>query len=192
MRGILVGGSACAGLSLAVTGMLAHGEAVSQGRGDRAASLAAWERVATVLQHPRCLNCHQPDEVKRGDDRRPHAPRVVRGRDNAGAPGMRCSGCHSAQWNNAASGVPGAAEWKMPPRSMTWGGRSLGEICRSLKNPARNGGRSHKAIVKHMQEDSLVHWSWEPGGKREAVPMPHEVFVEFVAEWLRTGAHCPS
>ena len=47
----------------------------------QAESLAAWEKIATVLQHPRCLNCHQLDSPLQGDTRRPHISQVVRGPD---------------------------------------------------------------------------------------------------------------
>ena len=167
------------------------GEATPQRSSNQETSLAAWDLIVTVLQHPRCSNCHQPNEPLRGDSARRHSPRIVRGRDNLGVPGMRCSSCHSEQGNNEVSGVPGATEWKMPPRSMTWAGLSTGQLCRALKDPTKNGRRSLKGIVKHMQEDSLVHWSWDPGGTRNSVAMPHHVFVEFVEEWVRSGAHCP-
>jgi hypothetical protein len=172
--------------------LIRSGEAIPQVTLDREASLLAWERIATVLQHPRCSNCHQPNEPLQGDSARRHSPRVVRGRDNLGVPGMRCGSCHSEQGNNEASQVPGAADWKMPPRSMSWARLSVGELCRSLKDPSKNGQRSLKAVIKHMREDSLVHWSWDPGGTRGSIPMPHHVFVEFVEEWVRSGAHCPS
>lgn len=158
---------------------------------DRETSLLAWDRVVAVLQHPRCLNCHQPETPLQGDSQRPHVPRVVRGRDNMGAPGMRCGNCHSEHSNNETSRVPGASDWKMPPRSRSWGGLTAGQICRALKNPRKNGRRTSKGIVKHMQDDSLVHWSWDPGSGRESIAMPHFVFVEFVEEWLQTGAYCP-
>jgi hypothetical protein len=32
-------------------------------------SLAAWAGIASVLTHPRCLNCHQPDTPLQGDAR---------------------------------------------------------------------------------------------------------------------------
>ena len=195
MRSLVAGAGTCLGFALAVTALavlVPSGEAIPQTGSDRDASLAAWDLVATVLQHPRCLNCHQPNEPLQGDGRRPHSPRVVRGRDNQGMPGMRCGSCHSKHGNNEASRVPGATDWKMPPRSMTWGGLSWGEVCRRIKDPTRNGGRGPRALVKHFQEDSLVHWSWDPGGARESVSMPHHVFVEFVEEWLKNGAHCPN
>jgi mono/diheme cytochrome c family protein len=193
MRSLAFGAGTSIGLAvltwLAV--LISSWEALPQTSSGRQASLEAWERIATVLQHPRCSNCHQPDEPLQGDSRRRHSPRVVRGRDNLGIPGMRCGGCHGEQGNNEASGVPGAADWKMPPRSMSWARLRIAQLCRTIKDPAKNGGRSLKAIVKHMQEDSLIHWSWDPGGARESIAMPHHTFVEFVEEWVQSGAHCP-
>jgi hypothetical protein len=194
MRNLVVGGVTSLGLALLASILvllMPSSEAIPQMRSDREASLAAWDRVVTVLQHPRCSNCHQPEEPLQGDSRRRHSPRVVRGRDNMGVPGMRCGSCHSEQGNNEASRVPGAADWKMPPRSMSWARLPIGRLCLTIKDPAKNGGRSLKAIVKHMQEDSLVHWSWDPGGTRESIAMPHHTFVDFVGEWVQSGAHCP-
>jgi mono/diheme cytochrome c family protein len=194
MRNLLAGLVTSAGLALFVSIfalLMPSGEAIPQTRSDRQTSLAAWERMATVLQHPRCSNCHQPEEPLQGDGGRRHSPRVVRGRDNMGVPGMRCGSCHSAQGNNEASRVPGATDWKMPPRSMSWAKLPIGQLCRTLKDPTKNGRRSLKAIIKHIEEDSLVHWSWDPGGARESIAMPHHVFVEFAEEWVRSGAHCP-
>jgi hypothetical protein len=88
-------------------------------------SLAAWETIAAVLQHPRCLNCHQMDSPSQGDARRPHKPRVVRGPDNHGVSAMRCGNCHSESTNNPDSGVPGALHWQLAPRTMSWQGLSL-------------------------------------------------------------------
>jgi hypothetical protein len=195
MRHLLLGICASAGGAVAAAGVavvLLAGEAASQGGSARETSLAAWERIATVLQHPRCVNCHHPDAPLVGDASRPHMPRVVRGRDSKGAPGMRCNNCHGEHSNNEASNVPGAADWKLPPRTMMWAKMSIGDICRSIKNPARNGGRSLQGLLKHAIEDSLIQWAWEPGGKRESVPMPQTVFTDFFEEWVRTGAHCPN
>jgi hypothetical protein len=195
MRSQVVGVGTSTGLALLISVTVAliwSREATPQESSGRETSLAAWDRIVTVLQHPRCSNCHQPNEPLQGDSAQRHSPRVVRGRDNLGIPGMRCGSCHSEQGNDEASRVPGATDWKMPPRSMSWARLSIGQLCRTLKDPTKNGRRSLKAIIKHMQEDSLVHWSWDPGGTRASVPMPHHVFVEFVEEWVRSGAHCPS
>ena len=194
MRNLVVVGATCLGFAL-IAGTfvlwMPSREAIPATGSDREASLSAWDRVVTVLQHARCSNCHQPEEPLQGDNRRRHSPRVVRGRDNMGVPGMRCASCHREEGNNEASRVPGATDWKMPPRSMSWARLPAGQLCRTLKDPSKNGRRSLQAIIKHMQDDSLVHWSWDPGGTRESLSMPHHVFVEFVEEWVRSGAHCP-
>ncbi len=42
-------------------------------------SLRAWGRVAEVLRHPRCMNCHPSGDVPRQtDDRHPHRMLVMR------------------------------------------------------------------------------------------------------------------
>jgi hypothetical protein len=195
MQRLLLGACVCAGGLVAATGLgapLLVGEAASQPGSTRESSLAAWERIATVLKHPRCVSCHHPDAPLVGDASRPHLPRVVRGRDNQGAPGMRCGSCHGERSNNESSNVPGAADWKLPPRTMMWATMSAGDMCRSIKNPARNGGRSLQGLLKHATEDSLIQWAWDPGARRESVPMPLNVFIDFFDEWVRTGAHCPN
>src|SRR6266851_3117692 len=57
----------------------------------RSRSIALFEEAGKVLQHPRCVNCHPAtDRPRQTDSRRLHLPRVVRGVDGQGAPGMRC------------------------------------------------------------------------------------------------------
>src|SRR4051812_42507116 len=74
------------GLFLLLTGALlvvgVSGETALSQDADarRIESLAAWEKIASVLQHPRCLNCHQVDRPLQGDARRVHIPTV--GRDS--------------------------------------------------------------------------------------------------------------
>ena len=46
---------------------------------------------------------------------------------------------------------------------MGWEGKTLGEICAQLKDPARNGNRSLEALVEHVGTDHLVGWAWAPG-----------------------------
>ena len=36
---------------------------------------------------------------------------------------------------------------------MAWEGKSLGEICAQIKDPARNGNRSVDALIDHIGED---------------------------------------
>lgn len=132
----------------------------SSGQDQAARSVALFREAGKVLQHPRCLNCHPVGDRPTQTDRMiPHRPMVVRGADGHGAPGLPCNACHRAA-NYEESGVPGHPDWHLAPASMAWAGRSLGEICRQIKDPALNGGRDMAALLHHMSEDSLVGWSW--------------------------------
>jgi hypothetical protein len=74
-------------------------------------------RIATVLQSPRCLNCHAlGDRPTQGKDRRIHLMNVQRGVDGKGLPAMRCTTCHQDH-NNDYAGVPGAPHWHLAPIS---------------------------------------------------------------------------
>jgi hypothetical protein len=156
-----------------------------------AESLAAWAGISSVLTHPRCLNCHQPDTPLQGDARRVHIPPVVRGPDDMGAGTMRCHNCHSERSNNRFSGVPGAPEWKLAPLSMRWDGLSSGELCRMIKDRKRNRNRSPEDLIEHI-EVPLVKWGWNPGGGRVSIPMPHDDFVRQMKIWVTGGTACPS
>jgi hypothetical protein len=157
----------------------------------QADSAAAFEPIARVLRHPRCLNCHQPDTPLQGDQARVHVPRVIRGPDDKGASAMRCANCHRDA-NNASSRVPGAPHWQLAPASMDWSGLSDQQLCQMLKDPKRNGNRSLSALVDHMANDLLVRWGWEPGAGRTAVPIPHDAFVELLRAWAAADGACPS
>jgi len=156
-----------------------------------AESLAAWEKIATVLQHPRCLNCHQLDSPLQGDTRRLHVPRVVRGPDNHGVSAMRCGNCHNEMGNNPTSRTPGAPHWQLAPVSMLWQGLSVGDLCRMLKDPSRNGKRTPEALIEHMATDRLVGWGRNPGEGREPAPIPHREFVDHMKAWVAGGTACP-
>jgi hypothetical protein len=158
----------------------------------QAESVAAWEKIATVLQHPRCLNCHQLNSPLQGDRRRPHVPHVVRGPDDHGVSAMRCGNCHNAMGNNPTSKTPGAPHWALAPVSMLWRGLSVGELCRILKDPALNGQRSPEALIEHMERDPLVGWGWNPGHGLEPVPIPHKEFVDLTKVWVAGGTACPT
>ena len=125
--------------------------------GDTAArSAALFSEAGKVLTHPRCMNCHPAgDRPRQGDLRRLHQPPVARGEDGLGLPAMRCPICHQAA-NFEPAGVPGNPGWQLAPHEMAWEGKTLGEICAQIKDPARNGGRSPEDIVHHVGEDHLV------------------------------------
>ena len=142
----------------------------------REASQAAFRRVAAVLRHPRCINCHTATDFPRQGDRgQPHLLNVRRGADNHGEVGMRCSACHQAA--NQLNGVPGAPSWGLAPLSMAWEGLDDHALAEALKDRARNGGRSLPDLLRHMSEDPLVDWAWHPGGERAPVPVDKAAFV---------------
>ena len=157
----------------------------------RAESERAFARIAEVLRHPRCMNCHPSgDSPRQTDDRHLHRMLVARGPDDRGTPAMRCTTCHQTV-NTADGRVPGAPHWHLAPRRMGWEGLSDGELCRALKDPKRNGGRSIPALVQHMTSDALVQWAWNPG-PRSLPPLSQHEFHEIVKGWAASGAACPS
>jgi hypothetical protein len=74
---------------------------------------------------------------------------------------------------------------------MAWQGKTASEICRQLKDPALNGGRTLDQIHEHMAEDTLVGWAWHPGPRRTAAPGTQRAFGRWIADWIATGAVCP-
>jgi hypothetical protein len=156
-------------------------------------SVRAFAAVASVLTSPRCANCHIPgDSPLQGDESTPHNMNVKRGPDGRGTPAMRCANCHQNENSFAAHAPPGAPNWRLPPPStpMAWQGLSTGELCRTLKDPARNGGRSLAQLVDHVETERLVLWAWNPGPGRTLPPLSHDQFVERVKQWIATGAAC--
>ena len=159
---------------------------------DQQRSLALFQEVGKVITHARCMNCHPAgDRPFQGDDRHPHMPLVVRGVDNFGATGMRCTTCHGPA-NFDPGGVPGNPVWHLAPIEMAWVGKSLGQICEQIKDPNRNGGKSMDELLHHMAEDSLVGWGWNPGVGREPAPGTQKEFGALFKAWIDTGAVCPA
>jgi len=180
---------AAIGIAFASTGVA---RTAAEPADDLAASLSAWGEIATVLQNPRCLNCHQLDSPFQGDSRRVHIPRVTRGPDNQGVGAMRCQNCHNNMGNNPTSGTPGGLHWQLAPVSMLWQGLSSGDLCRAVKDPKHNGNRDGAALIKHMEDEPLVLYGWNPGKGREPVPIPHEKVVEDMKTWVAGGMACPN
>lgn len=46
-------------------------------------------------------------------------------------------------------------------------------------------------MLKHVSEDKLVLWGWEPGGERKPVSVPHAEFVAAFKTWSDAGGPCP-
>lgn len=156
-----------------------------------------FDKMMAVLTHKRCVNCHpSSDYPRQGEDSHVHNFGVKRGTDNQGMPALRCESCHQHE-NNNFSGVPGAPEWSLAPRSMAWEGLSRVEIAKSMLDPKKNGGRTLQETVKHLTEHELVLWAWEPGidasGKpREKPPVPKDEYIKAVKAWAAAGAVIPA
>jgi hypothetical protein len=164
---------------------------------ERTAAVAAFATVQQVFQHPRCQNCHiEGDAPLQFDAGLVHAQNVVRGPDGKGAPGLPCSACHGEANPPASYGPhapPGAPHWQLPPpdMKMAWIGLPPAQLCAMVKDEARNGGRDFAALTKHVSEDALVLWGWNPGGERAPVPVPHAEFVAAFTTWADAGGPCP-
>jgi hypothetical protein len=162
---------------------------------DRTKSAQIFERMATVFEHPRCMNCHaNANFPTQGDDHHRHTMNVMRGPDDRGAAGLHCSTCHQSI-NQAASGVPGAPDWHLAPLRMAWAGLTAGQICQALLDPAR-GGMKPDQLIAHLNT-GLVLWAWSPGkdergAPRTPPPLTHDAFIALTQLWLATGAACPA
>jgi hypothetical protein len=137
---------------------------------DKAArSRAMFTEIAKVLTHPRCMNCHPAGaNPQQGSDRHEHMPPVWREDVASSASGTNCSACHHDE-NFAVSeattykSIPGHARWGLAPLSMAWQGKSIGDICRQVKDVKLNGGRDLALLQEHIAKDDLVAWGWNPG-----------------------------
>jgi len=168
---------------------LASVESFSSISDPAARSAAYFVELGKVLTSPRCLNCHPAgDRPRQGDTARLHQPPVERGADGFGFPAMRCPICH--QGANFGI-VPGNPIWHLAPHEMAWEGKTLGQICAQIKDPARNGNRSLATLVEHIGEDHLVGWAWAPGPGRQSAPGTQKEAGALVAAWVQTGAACP-
>lgn len=157
----------------------------------------SFNQMMDVLTHKRCMNCHPSgDRPRQGEDSHIHNFGVMRGPDDKGLAALKCESCHQTS-NNLYSGVPGAPHWGLAPVSMAWEGLSRVEIARSMMNPKNNGGKNLEEIVKHLTEDKLVLWAWEPGVDdegfpREKPPVSKEDFIIAVKAWAAAGAKIPN
>jgi hypothetical protein len=87
--------------------------------------------------------------------------------------------------------VPGHPRWALAPLSMAWEGKSLGEICRQIKDTDRNGGRDLALLHEHIAKDDLVAWGWKPGTSREPAPGSQDIAGQLTKAWIDSGAECP-
>ena len=74
---------------------------------------------------------------------------------------------------------------------MVFVGRTPAELCRQLKDPKQNGGRSLQQIFEHVAEDDLVGWGWSPGDGRTLPPLTRSETSAQLKIWIDGGAVCP-
>lgn len=158
---------------------------------DDAGAQKAFMEASQVLFHPRCLNCHPSGDAPLiQDDSQPHKFNVKRGPDGKGLE-MKCTMCHRNE--NQQGGPPGVPNWHMPPENMpmVFQGRTPGELCRQLKDPKQNGGKTGEQIIDHIDHDPLVLRGWNPGDGRTPPKMSQKEFSAKMRDWLKKGAACP-
>jgi len=154
-----------------------------------ARSRALFMEAAKVLTSPRCMNCHPAgDRPLQSNDKHPHEPPVTRE--------TTCITCHTDRnftlmERASYRSIPGHPRWMVAPIEMAWEGKSVGEICRQIKDPNRNGGRDLAMLHEHLAHDDLVAWGWQPGEGRDPAPGSQALLGELVKAWIETGAQCP-
>jgi len=74
---------------------------------------------------------------------------------------------------------------------MAWIGLPADRLCALIKDRASNGDRDFTALIKHVSEDKLVLWGWNPGVGRAPVAVPHDIFVTQFKLWAEAGGPCP-
>jgi len=164
---------------------------------ERARSAALFVEAAKVIMSPRCLNCHPSTrEVTQGDDLHLHVPFVSAGRYGVGAPGLPCRSCHASSNTttlaDSVRSIPGSQGWALAPASMAWQGKSIGDICEQIQDPARNGGKNLDKLRQHIAADPVVAWGFQPGEGRIPAPGTQAQLAELIDAWIATGAQCPT
>jgi hypothetical protein len=161
---------------------------------DANASRDAFLQVYRVLTSPRCQNCHPAgDSPLQGDDSHIHLQNVRRGKDGHGVYGMRCDACHQTKNLSGEHMPPGDPKWSLPlpEQKMVFVGRSPAGLCRQLKDPKQNGGRTLAALLNHVANDDLVGWAWNPGEGRTPPPLSRVETAAQMKVWVEGGAACP-
>ena len=161
---------------------------------DAAASRESFLQLYKVFVSPRCQNCHPSgDAPLQGDDSHPHIQNVKRGKDGHGVYGMRCDTCHQSANLAGDHMPPGNPKWALPPpeHKMVFVGRTPAQLCRQLKDPKQNGGRSLQQLFEHVSSDDLVGWGWDPGDGRTLPPLNRADTSAQMKVWIDGGAACP-
>ena len=164
-------------------------------------ALETWSKIYEVFSHPRCANCHVPDDNRprwsgpsyglADGEWKYHGMNINGGDSRIGIESLPCSTCHGAENIDTPHGPPGAPVWALAPVEMLWWRQSSAQICAQIKDRDRNGGRTLEQVADHIEHDALVHWGWAPGPGREPAPYSIAELTSFVISWTAAGAPCP-
>ena len=94
-------------------------------------------------------------------------------------------------WRVSFESIPGHPSWGLAPIEMAWEGKTSGEVCRQIKDPQRNGGRSLELLHEHLAHDDLVAWGWNPGAGRDPALGSQAQLEALIRVWIDSGAECP-
>jgi hypothetical protein len=152
--------------------------------------LSAYASVYSVLQHPRCLNCHPDGDVPlQTDQSTPHTMEITRLSVLSGLPCMTCHRQTGLSLSDTENLPPADPHWQMPAREQAFENRTAAQLCAQLTDPTQTGGRDLATLVEHVRSDHLVQNSWH--SPRTPPPISHDDFVAAFATWVEAGGPCP-
>jgi hypothetical protein len=157
---------------------------------DSVVSKAAFLKAYDVLMSPRCMNCHPAGDIPLvGDASEEHGQGITRGKK-----GNKCGNCHMDENIPGVSIAPSAPNWRMPPADMKmiFQGKTPRQLAVQLLDTATNGHKTTADLIKHVKEDGLVLYGWNPGDGRKIPPMSHAEFVKQFELWISSGAYLPA
>jgi cytochrome c5 len=162
---------------------------------DSIASKKAFGEVYKVLMSPRCMNCHPSGDVPlQGDDSHLHTQNIKRGKEGKGLYALKCTNCHQPENTSGLNMPPGNKIWHLPPANMkmVFQGKTPRQLAAQLLNPKTNGNKTKAQLIKHVAEDGLVLWGWNPGDGRTLPPLSHAEFTKQFKLWIDNGAFLPN
>jgi hypothetical protein len=161
-------------------------EMMGAGR-NHAAAVAAFKKLAPVLRHDRCANCHTNitywDDP--GEDGDPPRPATHKGGDinelpptaknGFGQPDLKftpCQDCHTKAPQAWANSGP------------DWTGLDDYQLCQKLKQAMFNG----EVLLDHLRTDDLIKLAFQGQRAMDLTPKPpplsHAQFMQYATEWI--------
>jgi hypothetical protein len=156
--------------------------------------LEAFQKIHQVFTQRRCTNCHSSTQQPLVGDRGKKHPMYIHSNST-------CVTCHQVTNSPQKYGPPGAPHWSMPSSAKAFSTKTSPKtLCNIIKDPEKNFFESGPRVKQprnlddlftHLQTDTLVKWSWDPGPGRQPAPGTHQQFVSLIKTWIEGGAPCP-